>query len=118
MSELQCEPELGGEGREQGGGEDTGQGGGGEGQPPGGREGQEEGGREEQEGWMREEQEIWLREEQEGGSDEELVGEEPAAGGSGSGKKLTKRQRLAAEREEISFDIQSCNSWKICLQEW
>ena len=88
MSELQCEPELGGEGREQGGGEDTGQGGGGEGQPPGGREGQEEGGREEQEG------------------------------GSGSGMKLTKRQRLAAEREEISFDIQSCNSWKICLQEW
>ena len=45
MSELQCEPELGGEGREQGGGEDT---------------GQEEGGREEQEGLMREEPSLHI----------------------------------------------------------
>ena len=84
----------------------------------GGRDRKKGGGRSRKEGWMRDEQERWMREEQEGGSDEELVGEEPAAAGSGSGKKLTKRQRLAAEREEISFYIQSCNSWKICLQEW
>ena len=53
MSELQCEQEPGGEGREQGGGDNTEQGGGGE----------EQEGRsmEEQEGWMREEQETWWR---------------------------------------------------------
>ena len=84
MSELQCEPEVDGEDGELGGGKDTEQGGGGEGQPPGGGEEQEGGGRGEQEGER----------------EKELVGEEPAAGGSGSGKKLSKRQRQVKENKE------------------